>query len=91
MALLSKNLMPRQQLPKVYYQNACIDVFRPRVVLNQHSMSGDFILGYEMKENYRNASQVTEHCNQVFGMEMKPINTPGKGVHELKDLLNKKD
>lgn len=41
---------------------------------------------YDMKENYRNASQVTEHCNQVFGMEMKPINTPGKGVHELKDL-----
>ncbi|MDE5778563.1 MAG: acylneuraminate cytidylyltransferase family protein [Lachnospiraceae bacterium] len=44
--------MPRQQLPQVYYQNACIDVFRPRVVLEQHSMSGDYILGYEMSENY---------------------------------------
>lgn len=44
--------MPRQQLPEVYYQNACIDVFRPSVVLEKHSMSGDYILGYEMKENY---------------------------------------
>ena len=38
---------------------------------------------YEMLENYRNASQITEYCNHVFGMNMNPINTPGKGVHEL--------
>ncbi len=44
--------MPRQQLPTVYYQNACIDVFRPLVVLEKHSMSGDYILGYEMADNY---------------------------------------
>ena len=44
--------MPRQQLPVAYYQNACIDVFRPMVVLEKHSMSGDCILGYEMSENY---------------------------------------
>lgn len=44
--------MPRQQLPVAYYQNACIDVFRPEVVLSKHSMSGDYILGYEMTENY---------------------------------------
>lgn len=44
--------MPRQQLPKVYFQNACVDVFRPNVVLEQHSMSGKYILGYEMTENF---------------------------------------
>lgn len=44
--------MPRQELPIVYYQNACIDVFRPDVVLYKKSMSGDYILGYEMEENY---------------------------------------
>ncbi len=44
--------MPRQQLPQVYYQNACVDVFRPSVVLEKHSMSGNYILGYEMQENY---------------------------------------
>lgn len=38
---------------------------------------------YEMQENYRNASQITEYCNRVFDMSMIAINTPGKGVHEL--------
>lgn len=44
----------------------------------------DFDL-YEMKENYRNASQITDYCNKKFNMEMLPINTPGRGVHELKN------
>ncbi len=44
--------MPRQQLPKVYYQNACIDVIRTNVITIQHSMSGENIVGYEMKENF---------------------------------------
>ncbi len=44
--------MPRQGLPTAYYQNACIDVVRGNVILEQHSMSGKTILGYEMKDNY---------------------------------------
>lgn len=44
--------MPRQQLPKIYYQNACIDVFRASTVLKKHSMSGDKILGYKMSHNF---------------------------------------
>lgn len=44
--------MPRQQLPIIYYQNANIDVIRPSVILEQKSMSGHKILGYEMQENY---------------------------------------
>lgn len=44
--------MPRQQLPKVYYQNACIDVVRSQVITEEHSMSGVVIAGYEMAENY---------------------------------------
>lgn len=44
--------MPRQQLPAVYYQNASIDVFRPRVVLDMNSMSGNVIYGYIMEENF---------------------------------------
>ena len=39
---------------------------------------------YEMQENYRNASQITEYCNRVFKMKMIAINTTGKGVHELR-------
>ncbi|MBR6452795.1 MAG: acylneuraminate cytidylyltransferase [Lachnospiraceae bacterium] len=44
--------MPRQELPKIYYQNANIDVIRPRVILEEHSMSGKRIAGYVMSENY---------------------------------------
>lgn len=38
---------------------------------------------YEMQENYRNASQITDFCNKQFGMNMSAINTPEKGVHEI--------
>lgn len=44
--------MPRQKLPKVYYQNACIDVIRTSVITDRHSMSGKKIVGYEMDENF---------------------------------------
>lgn len=44
--------MPRQKLPQVYLQNACIDVIRTTVITEQHSMTGKEIYGYEMKENY---------------------------------------
>lgn len=44
--------MPRQQLPKAYYQNACIDVIRTHVITEQHSMSGKKIAGYLMDENF---------------------------------------
>lgn len=44
--------MPRQELPKAYYQNACIDVIRPRVILENNSMSGNKIIGYLMTDNY---------------------------------------
>lgn len=44
--------MPRQQLPKVYYQNACIDVVKGNIIVNQYSMNGNRIYGYEMSKNY---------------------------------------
>lgn len=44
--------MPRQELRKAYYQNACIDVIRSRVILEDKSMSGKKIAGYIMDENF---------------------------------------
>lgn len=44
--------MPRQQLPTIYYQNACIDIIRTRTIMEFHSMSGRYILGYKMDHNY---------------------------------------
>lgn len=43
--------MPRQKLPTVYYQNACIDIARRSTIMEKHSMTGDVILGYIMREN----------------------------------------
>lgn len=44
--------MPRQELPMVYYQNACIDVVRGDVILGKKSMTGEQIYGYVMDKNY---------------------------------------
>ncbi|MEG1848787.1 MAG: acylneuraminate cytidylyltransferase family protein [Lachnospiraceae bacterium] len=44
--------MPRQELPRVLYQTANIDIIRPSVITEQHSMSGRKILGYRMTDNY---------------------------------------
>lgn len=44
--------LPRQQLPSIYYQNACIDVIRTKTILESHSMSGNYIMGYKMEHNY---------------------------------------
>ncbi|MCR5829304.1 MAG: acylneuraminate cytidylyltransferase family protein [Lachnospiraceae bacterium] len=43
--------MPRQALPKVYLQNACIDVVRTETITEKHSMTGDMVLGYLMKDD----------------------------------------
>lgn len=44
--------LPGQMLPTAYLQNACIDVVRTRVILEQKSMSGRRIYGYVMPDNY---------------------------------------
>lgn len=44
--------MPRQQLPTIYYQNACIDVVRTQVITELNSMSGEKIKGYVMNHNF---------------------------------------
>lgn len=38
--------MPRQKLPKVYWQIGTLDVIRPAAILQQHSMSGKTILPF---------------------------------------------
>jgi hypothetical protein len=43
---------PRQILPKVFLQNACIDVVRSKVVLNKHSMSGNRIGGFVQRLDF---------------------------------------
>lgn len=44
--------MPRQKLPLIYYQNACIDVIKTSVITEMHSMSGNKIVPYKLRHNY---------------------------------------
>ncbi len=43
---------PRQALPPVYWQTGHIDAIRPRVILEQHSMSGRVILPLHIEPRY---------------------------------------
>ena len=43
---------PRQILPRVYMQNACIDVIRTSTILNKNSMTGEKIAGYKMAYSF---------------------------------------
>ena len=45
---------------------------------------------YDVEQNYRNARQITDFCNEVFDMDMQAINLPGLGVSriELERLYN---
>ena len=44
-----------------------------------------------MEENYRNARQITEHCNKQFDMNMFAINLDGSGVHMMPSDKNQYD
>jgi len=39
---------PRQLLPNVYWQNACVDIVKTSTVINMHSVSGERVLPYIM-------------------------------------------
>ncbi|MCR5508144.1 MAG: acylneuraminate cytidylyltransferase family protein [Lachnospiraceae bacterium] len=43
---------PRQILPQVYMQNACIDVIRTSTIIDKHSMTGSKIAGYKMNYDF---------------------------------------
>lgn len=42
--------MPRQGLPRVYWQNGYIDMTRPEVILQRHTMTGQRILSFVIHE-----------------------------------------
>jgi len=51
-AIPDAHSLPRQALPPVFLQNACIDVVRSRVLREQRSMTGDRVYGYLMHDNF---------------------------------------
>ena len=45
----------------------------------------------KMNENYRNARQITQYCNNRFHIDMQAINLDGDGVHEIEDEITFKE
>ncbi len=41
--------MPRQKLPKAFIQNGSVDIIKSKVIMEQDSMTGKNIFGFEMK------------------------------------------
>jgi hypothetical protein len=83
--------LPRQVLPKVYLQNACIDAVRTSVIINLHSMTGRKIHGYLMNESFdidteKHLQQAAVHVSQLLTSPGKvalarPIGTNGHSTY----------
>lgn len=64
---------PRQKLPEVYMQNACVDVVRANVILSQHSMTGHNIGGYKMDYDY----DIDSEEEFIFAEQMQLLKLKG--------------
>ncbi len=75
--------LPRQLLPPVYFQNACIDVVRARVIKEQGSMTGRRILGLVMDHcldiDHEEDFQRARACLESRGTDRAELLKPGPG------------
>jgi CMP-N-acetylneuraminic acid synthetase len=66
--------LPRQDLPQAYLQNACIDVVKTRVIIEQESMTGSKIVGYVMEDNFDIDTEQQWHTAERY-FNLKDIET----------------
>lgn len=76
--------MPRQQLPKIYWQNCYVDIIRPRTILEKKSMTGDKILAFEITEpaydlDYPEDIPVIEKALEMLEQGEQPNNIDPQG------------
>lgn len=57
--------LPRQNLPKTYFQNACIDMMKTDTLIKRKSMTGDKILMFEMNEKELNDIDKLEDLKKI--------------------------
>lgn len=84
--------MPRQKLPEVFYQNACIDVVRAETITKKHSMTGDCILGYEMEHNLDIDTEEELRAAEIFadgGLREKLKNGGNRLVFDIDGVIAK--
>lgn len=84
--------MPRQELPPIYYQNACIDVIRATIISQSHSMSGRNIYGYKMAHNYDidtedEFARAEQYLRMTMGKQKFVFDIDGV-IAELREDLN---
>ena len=77
--------LPRQDLPQAYLQNACIDVVKTRVIIEQQSMTGSNINGYVMKDNFDIDTEQQWHTAERY-FNIKDIETK-----KSKDISKSRD
>lgn len=58
---------PRQDLPKVYFQNASIDMMKTETLIKKRSMTGDHILKFEMDSNEIHDIDTMRDLNKIKG------------------------
>lgn len=60
--------LPRQLLPVVYWQNACIDIVKTSVIMQQHSVTGARVMPYIMNESETHDIDTIEDYNTAIGL-----------------------
>ncbi len=65
--------LPRQILPKTYIQNASVDVIRTATITELRSMTGSYILGYEM-EDFIDIDYLVDFQNAQNQIDINVIN-----------------
>lgn len=83
--------MPRQQLPKTYYQNGNVDILRPCNIFKYNSMTGKKIKGFEMHEMYDvdtedDFSRVSEYMKIMEGGKQFVFDIDGVIAMKREDL-----
>ncbi len=58
---------PRQKLPKVYFQNASIDMMKTSTIINKKSMTGDAILKFKMDPEEIHDIDTMKDLNKIKG------------------------
>lgn len=69
--------MPRQALPTAYLQNACVDVLRPRAVLEQRSMTGRAVGAFVMAHHHDIDTAAHLDAAAASVAEHAPASKPG--------------
>ena len=73
--------VPRQKLPKTYWQNGYVDVIRPRAIIEKGSMWGEMVIPYLVTDPFFDIDnlediETTRKGIRNFKLQKAPLKTP---------------